>query len=176
MNEQSILVIGNGASLRDSNLGNKIDELEDIRILISDMANHQFDISSPVEIVPPDYDPNLRLPDPKIISRDRWNDHVPPFTIENIARIPNWSKFDRIMINIDSLAFEEMKQINLSNRERAREFMIKEIYIASIWIYLELKNLKGNNGEISDVKLEAFDMAMRGVRKLLLTNIKKLIR
>ncbi len=54
--------------------------------------------------------------------------------------------------------------------------MIKEIYIASIWLYLELKSLKSSNDDTFDVKSEAFDMATRGMRKLLLTNIKKLIR
>lgn len=157
-------------------LSSKLEELEDIKILISDSADHKFDISSPVEIVPPAYDPNLRLPELQTITREKWSDIIPTFEIQNIARIPNWSKFDRIMINTDSLIFEEMKQINLANRERAREFMIKEIYIASIWLYLELKNLKSGNGDTFDVKSEAFDMAIRGMRKLLLTNIKKLIR
>ena len=157
-------------------IGSKLEELEDINILISDTAGHKFVVSTPVEIVPPDYDPNLRLPEPKTIGRDKWNDTVPPFEIQNIARIPNWSKFDRIMINIDSVIFEEMKQISLTNRDRAREVLIREIYIASIWLYLELKNLKSNNGDDFAVRADAFDMAMRGMRKILLTNIKKLMR
>jgi len=157
-------------------LGNKIEEIEDIKILILDSAGHKFDISVPVEIVPPDYDPNLKLPTPNPINRDKWENFTPPFEIQNIARIPNWSKFDRIDINIDSIIFEEMKQMSLNNRDRAREFIIKEVYITSIWLYLELKNLKSNNEDAFDVKAEAFDMAIRGMRKLLLTNIKKLIR
>lgn len=157
-------------------LGNKIEEIEDIKISISDTAGHKFDLSSPVEIVPPDYDPNLRLPDPVYATRDNWGNFEPTFEIHNIARIPNWSKFDKIIINTDSIIFEELKQLTLSNRERAREFLIKEIYMSSVWMYLELKNLKSINGDASEIKTDAFDMATRGMRKLILSNIKKLIR
>ena len=155
---------------------NKIEELGDINIHITDSAGHDFKISSPIEIVPPDYDPNLKLPDPKYATRENWNNFEPPFEVQNISRIPNWSKFDQIEINTDSVIFEEMKQLNLSNKERARDFLIKEIYMSSIWLYLELKNLKSANGDTSEIKAEAFDMALRGMRKLFLSNLKKLIR
>ena len=162
--------------IRIKHNGNKIEKLNDIKILIKDDANHKFEISAPVEIVPPDYDPNLRLPEPKLIFKENWQNSEPPYEIQNIARIPNWTKFDRIEINMDSIIFEEAKQLNLVNKDRAREFIRNEIYINSIWLYLELKGLKSANGDSSEIKADVFDRAIRGMRKILLNNIKKLIR
>lgn len=162
--------------LRIKHSGAKIEKLNDIKILITDTADHKFEISAPVEIVPPDYDPNLKLPEPKLIFKEDWQNSEPPFEIQNIARIPNWTNFDKIQINMDSIIFEESKQLNIANREKVRDFIRNEIYISSIWLYLEFKNLKSTNGDSSEIKTEVFDRAIRGMRKLLLNNIRKLIR
>lgn len=156
--------------------GNKIETVDDIKIKISDSAGHLFELNAPVEIVPPNYEPNLNLPEPKKIRREEWDNFVPPYIDQNIARIPVWSKLDKVEINVDSILFEELKLLNLTDREKAQKYLINQIYFTSIWLYLELKNLKSNDGDSVDVKNEAFDMAMRGLRKLLLNNIKKLIR
>ena len=160
-------------------IGTTIEEVSDIEIKISDEASHNFDIHVPVEIVSPGYEPNLNLPEAKKVRREEWNNHTPPFEIQNIARIPQWSKLERIEINVDSIIFEELKQIDISDREKAQTYLVNQIYFTSIWLYLELKNLKSNgdgNGDVADLKDNAFDMAIRGMRKLLLNNIKKLIR
>lgn len=157
-------------------IGNKIEEVEDIEIKISDKAGHKFNISAPVEVVPPNYEPNLNLPDLKTIRREDWDNMEPPFEVQNIARIPLWSKLEKVYINVDSTIFEELKQLEIVNREKARKYLVNQIYFTSIWLYLELKNLKSSNGDAVDIKMEAFDMAIRGMRKLLLSNIKKLIR
>ena len=156
--------------------GNKIEKLNDIKILITDPAGHKFEIAAPIEVVPPNYDPNLRLPELKTITRENWDNVEPKYEVQNIARIPNWTKFDRIEINMDSIIFEEFKQLGISDREKAREFLRNQIYINSIWLYLELKNFKSTTDDSSEVKTEVFDMATRGMRKLLLNNLKKLIR
>lgn len=157
-------------------IGNKIEDVEDIEIKISDDAGHKFNISAPVEIVPPNYEPNLNLPDLKTIRREDWGNMEPPFEVQNIARIPLWSKLEKVYINVDSTIFEELKQLEIVNREKAQKYLVNQIYFTSIWLYLELKNLKSSNGDVVEIKMEAFDMAMRGMRKLLLSNIKKLIR
>lgn len=157
-------------------IGDKIEEVKDIVIKISDEAGHRFDIAAPVEIVPPNYEPNLKIPDPLKVRREEWDNHTPPFEIQNIARIPQWSKFEKVYINVDSIIFEELKQIDITDREKAQKYLVNQIYFTSIWLYLELKNLKSSDGDAIDIKIEAFDMAMRGMKKLLLNNIKKLIR
>ncbi len=157
-------------------IGDKIEEVEDIEIKISDEGGHIFNISAPAEIVPPNYEPNLNLPEPKTIRREEWNNMEPPFVIQNIARIPQWSKLEKVYINVDSIIFEELKQLEIVNREKAQKYLVNQIYFTSIWLYLELKNLKSNNGDSIEIKMEAFDLAMRGMRKLLLNNVKKLIR
>jgi hypothetical protein len=157
-------------------ISDKIEEVDDIVIKISDEAGHNFNINAPVEIVPPNYEPNLSLPDPIKIRREDWNNMEPPFEERNIAHIPLWSKFEKVYINVDSIIFEDLKQLSIVNREKAQEYLVNQIYFTSIWLYLELKNMKSDNGDSIDIKMEAFDMAMRGMRKLLLNNIKKLIR
>ncbi|MGA2911444.1 MAG: hypothetical protein ABSE17_02275 [Candidatus Levyibacteriota bacterium] len=156
--------------------GDRIEQVEDIRINVSDDAGHKFNVAVPVEIVPPNYEPNLNLPEPKMIRREDWDNMEPPFQIHNIARIPQWSKLEKVYINVDSIIFEELKQLDIVNKEKAQKYLINQIYFASIWLYLELKNLKSNDGDTIDIKMETFDMAIRGMRKLILNNIKKLIR
>ncbi len=155
---------------------NKIEKLSDIKIAISDNSDHKFEITIPVEIVPPDYDPNLKLPALVAMSREKWGNLVPNLELHNIARIPNWTNFDKIYINTDSLIFEELKEVNIANRDKARDLLIKQLYLNSIWLYLELKDLKAQNGDSSDIKSDAFDRSIRGTRKLILNNIKKLMR
>lgn len=157
-------------------IGDKIEEVEDIEIKISDDGGHKFNIRAPVEIVPPNYEPNLNLPDLKTIRREEWNNMEPIFEVQNIARIPQWSKLEKVYINVDSTIFEELKQLDIVNREKAQGYLVNQIYFTSIWLYLELKNMKSGNGDSIDIKMEAFDLAMRGMRKLLLNNVKKLIR
>lgn len=155
---------------------NKIEKLDDIKLSITDDSGHKFETVTPVEIVPPDYDPNLKLPVLQIMSRENWQNLVPALEIQNIARIPNWSNFDKIYVNTDSIVFEELKQMNISSRDKARDLLIKQIFLNSIWLYLELKDIKAQNGDSSDIKSDAFDRAIRGTRKLILNNIKKLMR
>lgn len=157
-------------------IGDKIEEVEDIEIKISDEGGHKFDIIVPVEIVPPNYEPNLNLPELKKLRIEDWNNIEPRFEVQNIARIPAWSKLEKIYINVDSIIFNELKQLDIVNREKAQEYLVNQVYFTSIWLYLELKNMKSDNGDSVDLKMEAFDMAIRGMRKLLLNNIKKLIR
>lgn len=163
-------------TIRMKHLGNTLEEVGNVKALIFDNAGHKFEIVTSVEVVPQDYDPNLQLPEPQTITREKWNEETPPFESKNIARIPNWSKFDKIKINMDSIIFDELKQLNLINRDKAREYIKKEIYINSIWLYLELRNLRGANEDMSEIKTEAFDMALRGMRKSILNYVKKSIR
>jgi len=156
-------------------IGDKIEEVEDIVIDISDNGGHNFNIRVAVEIVPPNYEPNLNLPTLKPIRREQWNNMEPIFEVQNIARIPQWSKLEKVEVNVDSIIFEEFKQLDIVNKEKAKKYLINQIYFTAIWQYLELRNLKSSNVEAIDIKMEAFDLAMRGMRKLLLNNVKKLI-
>lgn len=74
-----------------------------------------------------------------MIRREDWNNMEPPFQINNIARIPQWSKLEKVYINVDSIIFEELKQLDIVNKEKAQKYLINQIYFASIWLYLELK-------------------------------------
>ncbi len=162
--------------IKIQHLGSKIEDVDDIKIKIFDEAGHLFNIDAPVEIVPPDYDPNLHIPDLKTISRKDWDNFDPKFEIQNIARIPMWSKFDRIIINTDSILFEDFKLLNFIDRDKARKHLVNQVFFATIWLYLELKNLNGNEGDSTEIQNDAFDKALRATRRLLLTNTKKSIR
>lgn len=159
-------------------LSNKLKESEDITILIKDIQN-EFNLTIPVKIVLSDMDPQVDLPAIASIGREDWDNDTPKWDEDIIARIPTWRELKKIKINIDSRPFEELKKLPGQKREAAKDFLIKQIYINSIWLFLELKDLRLGESEESngsDVKGEVFEKAIKATSKMLIQNINKFIR
>jgi len=156
----------------------KVKEIDNIDIVIKDKENI-FKLAIPVKIIPPETEPQVDLPKPEIVERANWGNDTPEWDEVCVARIPSWKELKRIKINVDSQPFEDLKKVPAHNREAAKDILFKQIYINSIWMFLEFKNLNlgdsdGVNG--GDIKEEIFERAIRAASKMTIQNIKKLLR
>lgn len=160
----------------------KIKKISDVNIKISDDAGHSFKSNIPVEIIPPESESQFNLPKPLTVEKKNWNNDTPKWDENCIARIPSWKELKSIKINIDSKPFEDLQRMVITNRDSARDFLIRQIYINSVWMFLEFKDLQvasaNNNGKTKDLdtREEIFEMAIRAATKNSLQNIKKLMR
>lgn len=157
-------------------LSEKVKEVEDIQVAIKDSKN-EFEFAIPVKIVPPETEPQVDLPKPETVERKNWENDTPVWNENTVARIPSWKELKRIKINIDSRPFDDLKKFPAHNRDAAKDILFKQIYINSIWMFLEFKDLEINNGaNSSDTKGEVFERAIRAASKMTIQNIKKLLR
>ena len=157
--------------------GEKVKEVDDIQIFISDDADHRFEIAIPVEIIQAEGEPYLKLPDIQPIENKDWGNSTPVWDENCIARIPTWAELKKIQINIDSRLFIEARQLNTADREAARDLLIKQIYINAIWMFLEFKDLEINSSNPNiDPREDVFEKAIRAATKMTLQNLKKLLR
>ncbi|MCX6721596.1 MAG: hypothetical protein NTY04_00145, partial [Candidatus Staskawiczbacteria bacterium] len=158
--------------------GDKIKNIDDIKITIKD-CKKVFDLVIPVEIASPETEPQVDLPKPERVDKANWQNDTPVWDENSVARIPSWKELKRIKINVDSKPFEDLKKIPVSDRELAKDVLIKQIYINSVWMFLEFKdiNFNGNlNGSTLDPREEVFERAIRAASKMAIQNIKKLLR
>lgn len=155
----------------------KVKESEDIRVVIEDNKN-KFERAIPLIIVPPDAEPQVDLPKPEEIDRAKWKHDHPEWNEDSIARIPSWKDLKKIRINIDSRPFDDLKQIPPHKRDAARIILYKQIYINSIWMFLEFKDLEFNDDgdDGVDMRERIFEKAIRAASKMTIQNIKKLLR
>jgi len=151
-------------------------EAKDLHIAISDSHN-KFDIDIPIEITPPGTNPDLKLPEPIRVWRDEWQNDQPPWDENIIARIPSWRELKKIKINMDSKAFEDLRKQIVADRDIARDVLLRQIFIGSIWHFLEFKDLSlEQNGTDRDPRDEVFERAIRATTKYILQKIKNLMR
>lgn len=156
--------------------GEEIKKIPDIKITIKDRKN-TFELAIPVEVIPPDTEPQVDLPKPERVERANWANDTPVWDENCVARIPSWKDLKRIKINIDSKPFEDLKKIPVSDRETAKDVLLKQVYINSVWMFLEFKDLNiTNNGSTIDPREEVFERAIRAATKMAIQNIKKLLR
>jgi len=156
--------------------GEQIKKIDDVKITIKDCKN-SFELVLPAEIVPPENEPQVDLPKPETVERANWINETPEWSVDCVARIPSWKDLKRIRINVDSKPFEDLKKISVSDRAVAKDVLFKQIYINSVWMYLEFKdiNFSGSTGAI-DPREEVFEKAIRASSKMAIQNIKKLLR
>jgi len=187
--EQEFLKFGN-PKLKDGILeikveytGDKIQKIDDIKITIHDDEGNNFELITPVEIVPAESGFQFNLPKPIRVRRADWNNDTPAWDENAVARIPSWKELKVIKINIDSKPFDELNKVLVSDRIAARDLLIKQIYINAVWMFLEFKDLHlnflpGNGGEIKhlDPRDEIFEKGIRATTKITIQNIKKLLR
>jgi hypothetical protein len=163
-------------------MGDKIQKINDIKITIND-ADHNFELITSVEIIPPENGFQFNLPKPIRVRREDWNNDTPAWDENSVARIPSWNELKMIKINIDSKPFDELNKLSVADREAARNLLIKQIYINSVWMFLEFKELhltplSNNEGKIKypDPRDEIFEKGIRATTKITIQNIKKLLR
>jgi hypothetical protein len=161
-------------------LGDAVKTVADAIVDIGDQAGHHFNLQVPIKIVPLNNEPYLNLPKPVLVERKGWENTTRPWDELCVARIPVWSELKQIQINIDSVPFNEVQQTRGIDREAARDLLIKQIYISSIWLFLEFKDVKYNSVSQDNSNLdprdEVFEKAIRAVTKMTLKNFKKLLR
>ena len=164
-------------TIRVSCLSKEIKKTAEIGITIRD-EKRVFKLPVPVELLPYTIEDQAKMPEYRTIGRDNWDKNDPPWTAHTVARVTFGDKLQRVVINTDSNQFEELnlKRIPERNIETARGTLIVQIYISSILLFLELKDLKFNEEENADTKEEIFDKAIRVAAKTAVQNIKKLIR
>jgi hypothetical protein len=158
--------------------GDEVKKIADIKITIKDRKK-TFGLSIPVEIVPPDTEPQVDLPRPERVERANWTNDTPVWDENCVARIPSWKDLKRIKINVDSKPFEDLKKIAVSDREIAKDVLLKQVYVNAVWMFLEFKDLNLNsNGAAStvDPREDVFERAIRAASKMTIQNIKKLLR
>ena len=159
----------------------ELGKIDDIKLIIYDDGGHKFNLSIPVEVVPPGTAPELNLPDIDSVVREDWDKDIPVWNEQMIAKIPSWKELKKIKINLDSKPFDEIRKMNLPDKELAKNLLIKEIYKNSIWSFLEFKNLSltynnSSGNKYPDARDEIFDRAARAFAKNTIQNIKKLLR
>lgn len=163
-------------------LGDELQKVDDINITIDDNGGHHFELNTTVEIVPAESEPQLNLPELIPVYRESWDGDTPPWDENRVAYIPSWKELRAIKINVDSQSFDDLKKIVTTNRDVARDQLIKQIYINSVWMFLEFKNLQvaqvneSEKTKYHDARDEVFDMGIRAATKVSVQNIKKLLR
>lgn len=166
-------------AIKVTSLKDKVQKLDNIKIEIQD-TNNTFKISVPCEVVPLDTNPSLRLPKPTKIHRGQWKTDTLVWDELLIARIPSWKELSEIKINVDSKPFDDLKMQNLEDKEKALEILFRQIYVNSIWLFFEFKDLKvtstDNNAEqFPDPRDLVFDRAIKANAKYILQNLKKFL-
>lgn len=157
-------------------IGEGVRKVDDIKITIKDKEN-VFELTVPVEIIPPETEPLVDLPKPERVERANWTNDTPVWDENCVARIPSWKDLKRIKINVDSKPFEDLRKISVSDREVAKDVLLKQIYINAVWMFLEFKDLNFNGGTSTiDPREEVFEKAIRAASKMTIQNIKKLLR
>ena len=156
----------------------QVKRVDDIKITIKDHKN-SFELVIPTEIVLPENEPQVDLPKPETVVRANWANETPEWDVNCVARIPSWKDLKRIRINVDSKPFEDLRKISVSDRVAAKDVLFKQIYLNSIWMFLEFKDLNfngGNNASTVDPREDVFEKAIRASTKMAIQNIKKLLR
>lgn len=160
--------------------GSAIKEIEDVKLTIEDNGGHHFDLEIPLKIVAPEGEPQLNLPEIQDIHKEDWENETPVWDENTIARIPSWKELKKIKINFDAKPFEDLKKVMVSDRETARDLLVKQIYINSIWMFLEFKDIElpmnGGESKYLDRRDEIFERGVRAASRITLQNIKKLLR
>lgn len=118
----------------------KLGKLPDIKLAISDTANHRFDLVISVEVVSPEESSKLNEPKRnRVYERDwsiyGWNEH-------DIASVDSSRTQGLIVnLNVDSKPLKELKKmVGIDKVEGAQNKYIADTYIYSLYLYFELKN------------------------------------
>jgi len=118
----------------------KLGKIPDAKIMISDGADHKFDILIPIEVISPEESSKLNEPKRNpVYERDwpthGWNEH-------SIASVDSSRTQGLIVnLNVDSKPLKDLKKmVGLDKVGSAENKYIADTYIYSLYLYFELKN------------------------------------
>lgn len=145
----------------------KLGRVSDVKLAITDTANHRFDIAIPVEIVPPEESSKLNEPKRNPVYEKDWPNYG--WNENDIASVDSSRTQGLIVnLNIDSKPLKELKKIvGIDKVESAKNKYIANTYIYSLYLYFELKN--------DPDKDRILGSAMRAIGKALPGMVRKIV-
>lgn len=145
----------------------KLGKVPDVKLAITDTANHRFDIAIPVEIVPPEESSKLNEPKRNPVYEKDWPTYG--WNENDIASVDSSRTQGLIVnLNIDSKPLKELKKmVGIDKVESAQNKYIADTYIYSLYLYFELKN--------DPDKDRILGSAMRAIGKALPGMVRKIV-
>lgn len=145
----------------------KLGKAPDVKLVITDTANHRFDIAIPVEIVPPKESSKLNEPKRNPVYEKDWPTYG--WNENDIASVDSSRTQGLIVnLNIDSKPLKEFKKmVGIDKVESAQNKYIADTYIYSLYLYFELKN--------DPDKDRILGSAMRAIGKALPGMVRKIV-
>ena len=150
-------------------LKEKLGKLPDIKLAITDTANHRFDIVIPVEVVSPEESSKLNEPKRNPVYERDWASQTPAWNENDIAGVDSSRTAGLIVnLNMDSKPLKELKKmVGFDKVESAQNKYIADTYIYSLYLYFELKN-DPNKDHILGSAMRAIGKALPGMlRKII---------
>ena len=147
----------------------KLGKAPDVKLVITDIANHRFDLGIPVEIVPPEESSKLNEPKRNPVYEKDWASQTPAWNENDIAGVDSSRTAGLIVnLNMDSKPLKELKKmVGFDKVESAQNKYIADTYIYSLYLYFELKN-DPNKDHILGSAMRAIGKALPGmVRKII---------
>lgn len=145
----------------------KLGKVPDIKLAITDTANHRFDIAIPTEIVPPEESSKLNEPKRNPVYEKDWPTYG--WNENDIASVDSSRTQGLIVnLNVDSKPLKELKKmVGIDKVESAQNKYIADTYIYSLYLYFELKN--------DPDKDKILGSAMRAIGKALPGMVRKIV-
>lgn len=145
----------------------KLGKLQDIKLAITDTANHRFDIAVPVEVISPEESSKLKKPKRNPVYEKDWPNY--DWNENDIARVDSSRTQGLIVnLNVDSKPLKELKKmVGIDKVESAQNKYIADTYIYSLYLYFELKN--------DSDKDRVLGSAMRAIGKALPGMVRKIV-
>jgi len=145
----------------------KLGKLPDIKLAITDTANHRFDIVIPVEVVSPEESSKLNKPKRNPVYEKDWPTY--DWNENDIASVDSSRTQGLIVnLNIDSKPLKELKKmVGIDKMESAKNKYVADTYIYSLYLYFELKN--------DPDKDRVLGSAMRAIGKALPGMVRKIV-
>ncbi|MBU6431395.1 MAG: hypothetical protein KGJ58_03735 [Patescibacteria group bacterium] len=145
----------------------KLGKVPDIKLAITDTANHRFDLVIPAEIVSPEESSKLNKPKRNPVYENDWPTYG--WNENDIASVDSSRTQGLIVnLNIDSKPLKELKKmVGIDKVESAQNKYIADTYIYSLYLYFELKN--------DPDKDRILGSAMRAIGKALPGMVRKIV-
>lgn len=149
-------------------LTEKLGKLPDVKLTITDTANHRFDLVVPAEVVSPEESSKLNEPKRNPVYEKDWASQTPAWNENDIAGVDSSRTAGLIVnLNMDSKPLKELKKmVGFDKTESAKNKYIADTYIYSLYLYFELKN-DPNKDHILGSAMRAIGKALPGmIRKI----------
>lgn len=138
----------------------------DIKISVSDAADHRFDLAIPIEIIPPEESSKLSEPKKNLVHESEWPTYE--WNEDSVARVDSSRQGLIVNLNVDAKPLKELKKmVGFDKIDSAENKYLADTYIYSLYLYFELKN--------DPDKDRILGSAMRAIGKALPGMIRKIV-